>query len=177
MHRRKPAAHPPLLSRLIEVVNDQLRGPLAVVLGSPRPVAELLGLARVLSCGQVDPERGFRLTTYAIWWIRASIHEFILRNWRIVKVATTKAQRKLFFNLRSLKQGLGTLGADGLFSQQRRWHVRGPYQGCRVGQTDGWVVLRANRLQQRWPSGYFHPSGFLATASSGPAIESATKQW
>ena len=55
-----------------------------------------------------DPERGVRLVSFAVHWIRAEIHEFILRNWRIVKVATTKAQRKLFFNLRSLKQGLGT---------------------------------------------------------------------
>jgi RNA polymerase sigma-32 factor len=59
-----------------------------------------------------DPERGVRLVSFAVHWIRAEIHEFILRNWRIVKVATTKAQRKLFFNLRSMKQGLGTLGAS-----------------------------------------------------------------
>ena len=59
-----------------------------------------------------DPERGVRLVSFAVHWIRAEIHEFILRNWRIVKVATTKAQRKLFFNLRSLKQGLGTMGAS-----------------------------------------------------------------
>jgi RNA polymerase sigma-32 factor len=58
-----------------------------------------------------DPERGVRLVSFAVHWIRAEIHEFILRNWRIVKVATTKAQRKLFFNLRSLKQSLGSLGA------------------------------------------------------------------
>jgi RNA polymerase sigma-32 factor len=57
-----------------------------------------------------DPERGVRLVSFAVHWIRAEIHEFILRNWRIVKVATTKAQRKLFFNLRSLKQDLGTMG-------------------------------------------------------------------
>jgi RNA polymerase sigma-32 factor len=59
-----------------------------------------------------DPERGVRLVSFAVHWIRAEIHEFILRNWRIVKVATTKAQRKLFFNLRSLKQSLGALGAS-----------------------------------------------------------------
>ena len=59
-----------------------------------------------------DPERGVRLVSFAVHWIRAEIHEFILRNWRIVKVATTKAQRKLFFNLRSLKPGLGTLGSS-----------------------------------------------------------------
>jgi RNA polymerase sigma-32 factor len=53
-----------------------------------------------------DPERGVRLVSFALHWIKAEIHEFILRNWRMVKVATTKAQRKLFFNLRSQKQEL-----------------------------------------------------------------------
>ncbi|WP_019558401.1 RNA polymerase sigma factor RpoH [Thioalkalivibrio sp. ALE12] len=56
-----------------------------------------------------DPNQGVRLVSFAVHWIRAEIHEFILRNWRIVKVATTKAQRKLFFNLRSAKQRLGWL--------------------------------------------------------------------
>jgi RNA polymerase sigma-32 factor len=56
-----------------------------------------------------DPERGVRLVSFAIHWIRAEIHEFILRNWRLVKIATTKAQRKLFFNLRSLKPSLDPL--------------------------------------------------------------------
>jgi RNA polymerase sigma-32 factor len=53
-----------------------------------------------------DPEQGVRLVSYAMHWIKAEIHEYILRNWRMVKVATTKAQRKLFFNLRSMKQSL-----------------------------------------------------------------------
>ncbi len=53
-----------------------------------------------------DPEHGVRLVSYAMHWIKAEIHEYILKNWRLVKVATTKAQRKLFFNLRSMKQGL-----------------------------------------------------------------------
>lgn len=56
-----------------------------------------------------DPERGVRLVSFAVHWIKAEIHEFVLRNWRIVKVATTKAQRKLFFNLRSKKKQLGWL--------------------------------------------------------------------
>src|SRR5258708_3469673 len=56
-----------------------------------------------------DPERGVRLVSFALHWIRAEIHEHILRNWRLVKVATTKAQRKLFFNLRSLKAGPAAL--------------------------------------------------------------------
>jgi RNA polymerase sigma-32 factor len=59
-----------------------------------------------------DPDRGVRLVSFAVHWIRAEIHEFVLRNWRIVKVATTKAQRKLFFNLRGVKKRLGWLGSD-----------------------------------------------------------------
>ncbi|MDN5880943.1 MAG: RNA polymerase sigma factor RpoH [Nitrosospira sp.] len=56
-----------------------------------------------------DPERGVRLVSFAVHWIKAEIHEFILRNWRLVKIATTKAQRKLFFNLRSMKPALDTM--------------------------------------------------------------------
>jgi RNA polymerase sigma-32 factor len=59
-----------------------------------------------------DPDHGVRLVSFAVHWIRAEIHEFILRNWRIVKVATTKAQRKLFFNLRQAKRNLGWLNPD-----------------------------------------------------------------
>ena len=56
-----------------------------------------------------DPERGVRLVSFALHWIRAEIHEYILRNWRLVKIATTKAQRKLFFNLRSMKGSTAAL--------------------------------------------------------------------
>jgi len=66
-----------------------------------------IGLLKAIK--RFDPERGVRLVSFAVHWIRAEIHEFILRNWRIVKVATTKAQRKLFFNLRSSKTRLGWL--------------------------------------------------------------------
>ena len=59
-----------------------------------------------------DPEVGIRLVSFAVHWIRAEIHEFVLRNWRLVKVATTKAQRKLFFNLRKAKSHLGWLNAE-----------------------------------------------------------------
>ncbi|WP_291018873.1 RNA polymerase sigma factor RpoH [Hydrogenophaga sp.] len=60
-----------------------------------------------------DPDQGVRLVSYAIHWIKAEIHEYILKNWRMVKLATTKAQRKLFFNLRSRKQGLRAEAAEG----------------------------------------------------------------
>lgn len=59
-----------------------------------------------------DPERGVRLVSFAMHWIKAEIHEYIVKNWRLVKIATTKAQRKLFFNLRSMKQGTGSLQPD-----------------------------------------------------------------
>jgi len=59
-----------------------------------------------------DPDQGVRLVSYAMHWIKAEIHEYILKNWRMVKVATTKAQRKLFFNLRSMKQSLKDEAAD-----------------------------------------------------------------
>ncbi|UCE90408.1 MAG: RNA polymerase factor sigma-32, partial [Pseudomonadota bacterium] len=64
-----------------------------------------IGLMKAVK--RFDPEVGVRLVSFAVHWIRAEMHEYILRNWRIVKVATTKAQRKLFFNLRSAKKRLG----------------------------------------------------------------------
>jgi RNA polymerase sigma-32 factor len=64
-----------------------------------------IGLMKAVK--RFDPDVGVRLVSFAVHWVRAEIHEFILRNWRIVKIATTKAQRKLFFNLRSKKQRLG----------------------------------------------------------------------
>lgn len=69
-----------------------------------------IGLMRAVY--RFDPTRGARLLTYATHWIRAYIHEFILRNWRIVKIATTRAKRKLFFNLRRAKARLGHVSAD-----------------------------------------------------------------
>jgi RNA polymerase sigma-32 factor len=81
-----------------------------------------IGLMKAVK--RFDPERGVRLVSFAVHWIRAEIHEFILRNWRIVKVATTKAQRKLFFNLRSLKQGSGTMGASDVQKMAEQLSVK-----------------------------------------------------
>jgi RNA polymerase sigma-32 factor len=83
-------------------------------LGYGLPHADLIqegniGLMKAVK--RFDPERGVRLVSFAIHWIRAEMHEYILRNWRLVKVATTKAQRKLFFNLRSMKKGLGPMSS------------------------------------------------------------------
>ena len=69
-----------------------------------------IGLMKAVK--RFDPDQGVRLVSFAVHWVRAEMHEFILRNWRIVKVATTKAQRKLFFNLRRAKKRLGWLNAE-----------------------------------------------------------------
>jgi len=71
-----------------------------------------------------DPERGVRLVSFAIHWIRAEIHEFVLRNWRLVKIATTKAQRKLFFNLRSMKPSLNPLTRAEIRSIAKQLRVK-----------------------------------------------------
>jgi RNA polymerase sigma-32 factor len=71
-----------------------------------------------------DGERGVRLVSFAIHWIRAEMHEYILRNWRLVKVATTKAQRKLFFNLRSMKTHSGSLHVDEIHEIARELKVK-----------------------------------------------------
>src|SRR3989449_5290441 len=86
-------------------------------LGYGLPHADLIqegniGLMKAVK--RFDPERGVRLVSFAIHWINAEIHEYILRNWRMVKLATTKAQRKLFFNLRSMKPGLAPLTGDDI---------------------------------------------------------------
>jgi RNA polymerase sigma-32 factor len=101
-----------------ELVVSHLRVVVAIsrgYLGYGLPQADLIqegniGLMKAVK--RFDPARGVRLVSFAVHWIRAEMHEYILRNWRIVKVATTKAQRKLFFNLRSLKASLATLGAE-----------------------------------------------------------------
>ncbi|HIF10290.1 MAG TPA: RNA polymerase sigma factor RpoH [Sneathiellales bacterium] len=70
------------------------------------PVNELIGegnIGMMQAVKRFEPDRGFRLETYAMWWIRASIHEYVLRSWSLVKMGTTAAQKKLFFNLRKLK--------------------------------------------------------------------------
>src|SRR4051794_21697144 len=101
-----------------ELVVSHLRLVVALArgyLGYGLPHADLIqegniGLMKAVK--RFDPERGVRLVSFAIHWIKAEMHEYILRNWRLVKVATTKAQRKLFFNLRSMKSGLAPLTSE-----------------------------------------------------------------
>lgn len=103
-HRDLEAAGKLVLSHLRLVVSVSRQ-----YLGYGLPHGDLIqegnvGLMKAVK--RFDPDQGVRLVSYALHWIKAEIHEFILKNWRMVKVATTKAQRKLFFNLRSMKQSL-----------------------------------------------------------------------
>ena len=81
-----------------------------------------IGLMKAVK--RFDPDRGVRLVSFAVHWIKAEIHEYILKNWRIVKVATTKAQRKLFFNLRSMKPNFGTLSPNEVKEVARQLNVK-----------------------------------------------------
>jgi RNA polymerase sigma-32 factor len=113
-----------------QLVMSHLRVVVAIsrgYLGYGLPQADLIqegnvGLMKAVK--RFDPERGVRLVSFAVHWIRAEMHEYILRNWRIVKIATTKAQRKLFFNLRSMKPGLNTLGSDEVKSIAKQLGVK-----------------------------------------------------
>jgi RNA polymerase sigma-32 factor len=123
-----------------------------------------------------DPEVGVRLVSFAVHWIRAEIHEYVLRNWRLVKVATTKAQRKLFFNLRKMKRHLGWL------SQEERIAVAKD-----LGVSPAEVETMEQRLSARDLS--FDPQpdadddepmapvAFLASPNSDPAQMLADEDW
>jgi len=96
-------------------------------LGYGLPHADLIqegnvGLMKAVK--RFDPERGVRLVSFALHWIKAEIHEYILRNWRLVRLATTKAQRKLFFNLRSLKSGHGAMTRSQVEGVARELNVK-----------------------------------------------------
>ena len=161
------------LSAARDLVLSHLRLVVAVArnyMGYGLPQADLIqegnvGLMKAVR--RFDPERGVRLASFAIHWIKAEIHEYILRNWRLVKVATTKAQRKLFFNLRSLKSSSATLNPTEVATIAKTLEVK---------ESD--VVEMEKRLQGHDitidPSpedGEDRPGpiAFLADASEGPA--------
>ncbi|MDV7145757.1 RNA polymerase sigma factor RpoH [Tropicimonas sp. TH_r6] len=106
-HQDRDSAH--------KMVNSHLRLAAKIAMGYRGyglPQAEVISEANVglmQAVKRFDPEKGFRLATYAMWWIRASIQEYILRSWSLVKLGTTSAQKKLFFNLRKAKSRIGAL--------------------------------------------------------------------
>ena len=139
-------------------------------LGYGLPQADLvqegnIGLMKAVK--RFDPERGVRLASFAIHWIKAEIHEYILRNWRMVRLATTKAQRKLFFNLRSMKKSTAALT---------------PTEITQVAQTLNVKESDVIEMEQRMGGGdvalepspddseeFVTPIAYLTDSSEGPA--------
>ena len=107
------------------------------------PIAEVISEGNVglmQSVKKFDPDKGFRLATYAMWWIRASIQEYILRSWSLVKMGTTAAQKKLFFNLRRMKSQMRALEEGDLRPEQVE-HI-----ATKLGVTDDDVISMNRRL-------------------------------
>jgi RNA polymerase sigma-32 factor len=133
-----------------------------------------IGLMKAVK--RFDPEMNVRLVSFAVHWIRAEIHEFILRNWRIVKVATTKAQRKLFFNLRGAKKRLGWLNSQEVETVARD-----------LGVTSRDVLEMESRLNGQdvgfdpGPEGddetSYAPAAYLRTETADPAQQAEQDDW
>lgn len=135
-----------------------------------------IGLMKAVK--RFDPGVGVRLVSFAVHWIRAEIHEFVIRNWRIVKIATTKAQRKLFFNLKKSKKSLAWLNvqearavADDLGVQ-----VESVYEmERRLDSHD--LAFDAPINESRDESANFSPSTYLASKASDPAVVLESSDW
>ncbi|MDB5864972.1 MAG: polymerase, sigma 32 subunit, RpoH [Betaproteobacteria bacterium] len=127
-----------------------------------------IGLMKAVK--RFDPERGVRLVSFAVHWIRAEIHEFILRNWRIVKVATTKAQRKLFFNLRSLKPGLGALGMSEVKKIAQQLGVK-PEEVVEMETRLGGQDVALEPIGEDDEDTPFAPIAYLAAEDSEPGVQ------
>jgi RNA polymerase sigma-32 factor len=144
------------------------------------PVGDLIqegnvGLMKAVK--RFDPTVGVRLVSFAVHWIRAEIHEYVLRNWRLVKIATTKAQRKLFFNLRRLKKNLGWL------TERETRAIASD-----LGVTTAEVTDMEQRLSSRDLSfdptpdaddeeGSYSPSAYLPHPEADPSVAVEREQW
>ena len=135
-----------------------------------------IGLMKAVK--RFDPTVGVRLVSFAVHWIRAEMHEFILRNWRIVKVATTKAQRKLFFNLRSKKQRLGWLNQAEVNAVAADLGVKPEtvleMESRLSGKDIGFDLTAADDDED---TRHFAPAAYLADHSSDPADVVEKAEW
>lgn len=148
-------------------------------LGYGLPLADLvqegnIGLMKAVK--RFDPKVGVRLVTFAMHWIKAEIHEYILRNWRIVKVATTKAQRKLFFNLRNLKKHLGWMSAQEVRDVAKDLGVKPETvreMEMRLSATDA----PFDAQNENDEDAQFAPAGFLEDNRYNPALQAEASEW
>jgi RNA polymerase sigma-32 factor len=134
-----------------------------------------IGLMKAVK--RFDPDHGVRLVSFAVHWIRAEMHEFILRNWRIVKVATTKAQRKLFFNLRKSKKRLGWLSNDEINKVARDLGVKPEVvlemESRLSGQDIGFDLTADNDDD----NSYVAPVAFLESELQDPGMEAESEDY
>jgi len=165
-----------------QLVTSHLRLVIAIArgyLGYGLPHADLIqegniGLMKAVK--RFDPDRGVRLVSFAMHWIKAEIHEYVLKNWRLVKIATTKAQRKLFFNLRSMKQSFATLGPDEVAEVAKKLGVKPEeVMEMETRMTGGDIALEPTVDDEE---DHFAPIAYLAAESSiEPSAQLERKQY
>ena len=150
-------------------------------LGYGLPHADLIqegniGLMKAVK--RFDPDRSVRLVSFALHWIKAEIHEYILKNWRLVKVATTKAQRKLFFNLRSMKKDLDTLTPEAVTDIADQLNVREKDVLEMETRMTGQEMTLEPQGEDENGTG-FGPAAWLAAPNSEPTeiIEGQQRDW
>jgi len=134
-----------------------------------------IGLMKAVK--RFDPDHGVRLVSFAVHWIRAEMHEFILRNWRIVKVATTKAQRKLFFNLRKSKKRLGWLNYAEVNAVAKDLGVKPEVvleMESRLSGQDVGFDLPPNADDEK---PYVAPVAYLQNIAQDPEMEAESSDW
>ena len=143
------------------------------------PLADLIqegniGLMKAVK--KFDPDRGTRLVTYAVHWIRSEIHEFVFNNWKIVKVATTKAQRKLFFKLRNAKKSIGWLTNDEKKLIAKDLGVK-PKDVATMEQRFASVDMSYDLGNTDSDEDYVSPAGFLPSPDSDPSSIVENDNW
>jgi RNA polymerase sigma-32 factor len=150
-------------------------------IGYGLPLADLIqegNIGLMKAVRRFNPDMGVRLVTFAMHWIKAEIHEYILRNWRIVKVATTKAQRKLFFNLRNLKKRIGWMTQEEVNDIAKDLKVKPETvreMEMRLATSDASFDGHNDDEDE----GYHHlaPAGFLEDARYNPAQQLENADW
>ncbi len=124
-----------------------------------------------------DPDQGVRLVSFAVHWIRAEIHDYVLRNWRLVKIATTKAQRKLFFNLRRMKKDLELADAGGNAGRCEGSRRHRPPKSRRWSSAFPRATCPSIRRRKRDDEDSYGPSLYLPAPAADPAEQAEDSEW